>query len=108
MLEVLLEQDLAGRGGIKMGHRMEKYPGFPFQGEKDWEKYEVARRLKDVVHTIRAQYRKDWESKEIKKQQRAVALYFIDKVSPASPCIPHPCGSWEFTSLIQCGVFGVC
>jgi len=41
--------------------------------------------LKDVVHKIRAQYRADWKSKEMKKRQRAVALYFIDKVSVASP-----------------------
>ncbi|XP_063260198.1 DNA topoisomerase I, mitochondrial isoform X1 [Prinia subflava] len=56
-------------------------PSSKLKGEKDWQKYEVARRLKDVVHTIRAQYRKDWKSKEIKKQQRAVALYFIDKLA---------------------------
>nr|XP_002187114.5 DNA topoisomerase I, mitochondrial [Taeniopygia guttata] len=56
-------------------------PSSKLKGEKDWEKYEVARRLKDVVHTIRAQYRKDWKSKEIKKRQRAVALYFIDKLA---------------------------
>ncbi|KAF2977505.1 hypothetical protein EK904_004423 [Melospiza melodia maxima] len=57
-------------------------PSSKLKGEKDWQKYEVARRLKDVVHTIRAQYRKDWKSKEIKKRQRAVALYFIDKLHP--------------------------
>ncbi|RLW12952.1 hypothetical protein DV515_00000587 [Chloebia gouldiae] len=56
-------------------------PSSKLKGEKDWQKYEVARRLKNVVHTIRAQYRKDWKSKEIKKRQRAVALYFIDKLA---------------------------
>ncbi|KAI1243671.1 DNA topoisomerase I, partial [Lamprotornis superbus] len=56
-------------------------PSSKLKGEKDWEKYEVARRLKGVVHTIRAQYRKDWKSKEMKKRQRAVALYFIDKLA---------------------------
>uniref|UniRef100_A0A8C3DSM3 DNA topoisomerase I n=2 Tax=Corvus TaxID=30420 RepID=A0A8C3DSM3_CORMO len=56
-------------------------PSSKLKGEKDWQKYEVARRLKDVVHEIRAQYRKDWKSKEIKKRQRAVALYFIDKLA---------------------------
>ncbi|XP_009100226.4 DNA topoisomerase I, mitochondrial isoform X2 [Serinus canaria] len=56
-------------------------PSSKLKGEKDWQKYEVARRLKDVVQTIRAQYRKDWKSKEIKKRQRAVALYFIDKLA---------------------------
>ncbi|XP_075271564.1 DNA topoisomerase I, mitochondrial isoform X2 [Opisthocomus hoazin] len=55
-------------------------PSSKLKGEKDWQKYEVARRLKDVVHKIRAQYRADWKSKEMKKRQRAVALYFIDKV----------------------------
>ncbi|XP_027668783.1 DNA topoisomerase I, mitochondrial isoform X2 [Falco biarmicus] len=51
------------------------------EGEKDWQKYEIARRLKDVVHKIRAQYQADWKSKEMKKRQRAVALYFIDKLA---------------------------
>nr|XP_009934709.1 PREDICTED: DNA topoisomerase I, mitochondrial [Opisthocomus hoazin] len=56
-------------------------PSSKLKGEKDWQKYEVARRLKDVVHKIRAQYRADWKSKEMKKRQRAVALYFIDKLA---------------------------
>ncbi|XP_074942045.1 DNA topoisomerase I, mitochondrial isoform X1 [Phalacrocorax aristotelis] len=56
-------------------------PSSKLKGEKDWQKYEVARRLKDVVHKIRAQYRTDWKSKEMKKRQRAVALYFIDKLA---------------------------
>lgn len=50
------------------------------QGEMDWQKYEVARRLKGVVDKIRAQYRADWKSPEMKTRQLAVALYFIDKV----------------------------
>lgn len=50
------------------------------QGEKDWQKYETARRLKKCVDRIRNQYREDWKSKEMKIRQRAVALYFIDKV----------------------------
>lgn len=29
---------------------------------------------------IRNQYREDWKSKEMRIRQRAVALYFIDKV----------------------------
>lgn len=62
--------------------------GLSFQGEKDWQKYEVARRLKDVVHKIRAQYRADWKSKEMRNRQIAVALYFIDKVSAVSSCPP--------------------
>ena len=51
-----------------------------FQGEKDWEKFETARKLKTRVDTIRQQYTADFKSKEMKARQRAVALYFIDKV----------------------------
>ncbi|ROL53471.1 DNA topoisomerase 1, partial [Anabarilius grahami] len=51
------------------------------EGEKDWQKYETARRLKKCVDRIRAQYREDWRSKEMRIRQRAVALYFIDKLA---------------------------
>uniref|UniRef100_A0A3Q2NRB8 DNA topoisomerase I n=1 Tax=Fundulus heteroclitus TaxID=8078 RepID=A0A3Q2NRB8_FUNHE len=51
------------------------------QGEKDWQKYETARRLKKCVDRLRAQYREDWKSKEMRIRQRAVALYFIDKLA---------------------------
>ena len=51
-----------------------------FQGEKDWKKYETARQLHRCVDKIRANYREDWKSKEMRIRQRAVALYFIDKV----------------------------
>lgn len=57
------------------------------QGEKDWQKYETARRLKKIVDRIRAQYREDWKSKEMRIRQRAVALYFIDKVSHDPPLL---------------------
>lgn len=50
------------------------------QGEKDWEKYEVARKLKSLVDDIRYQYNCDLKSKQMNTRQRAVALYFIDKV----------------------------
>jgi hypothetical protein len=50
------------------------------QGEKDWEKFETARKLKTRVDSIRLQYTADFKSKEMKARQRAVALYFIDKV----------------------------
>ncbi|XP_039225265.1 DNA topoisomerase 1-like isoform X2 [Crotalus tigris] len=55
-------------------------PSSRLKGEKDWQKYEVARCLKKVVHRIRCQYRADWKCKEPKKRQISVALYFIDKV----------------------------
>ncbi|XP_005990473.2 DNA topoisomerase I, like [Latimeria chalumnae] len=56
-------------------------PSSRIKGEKDWQKYETARRLKKSVEKIRSQYREDWKSKEMKIRQRAVALYFIDKLA---------------------------
>ncbi|XP_036064836.1 DNA topoisomerase I, mitochondrial isoform X1 [Onychomys torridus] len=56
-------------------------PSSKLKGEMDWQKYEVARRLKGVVDKIRAQYQADWKSPERKKRQLAVALYFIDKLA---------------------------
>ncbi|XP_071957793.1 DNA topoisomerase I, mitochondrial-like isoform X2 [Antedon mediterranea] len=51
------------------------------KGEKDWQKYEMARSLKQHVDRIRSQYREDFRSKEMRVRQRAVALYFIDKLA---------------------------
>ncbi|XP_061891586.1 DNA topoisomerase I, mitochondrial isoform X3 [Entelurus aequoreus] len=51
------------------------------KGEKDWEKYEVARKLKTCVDAIRKQYLTDMKSREMRIRQRAVALYFIDKLA---------------------------
>ncbi|KAM8947623.1 DNA topoisomerase 1-like [Pelodytes ibericus] len=51
------------------------------KGEKDWDKYEVARKLKRHVNKIRKTYRENFKSKEMKVRQRAVALYFIDKLA---------------------------
>ncbi|XP_011605287.2 DNA topoisomerase I, mitochondrial isoform X1 [Takifugu rubripes] len=51
------------------------------KGEKDWEKYEVARKLKSCVDNIRSQYRSDLKSRQMSTRQRAVALYFIDKLA---------------------------
>ncbi|KAG5836689.1 hypothetical protein ANANG_G00231110 [Anguilla anguilla] len=51
------------------------------KGEKDWEKYEVARRLRSYVDQIRSQYYQDMDSKEMLIRQRATALYFIDKLA---------------------------
>ncbi|XP_054840847.1 DNA topoisomerase I, mitochondrial isoform X2 [Eublepharis macularius] len=56
-------------------------PSSKLKGEKDWQKYEVARCLKGVVSKIRSQYRADWKSKDMKIRQRSVALYFIDKLA---------------------------
>ncbi|CDW53919.1 DNA topoisomerase 1 [Trichuris trichiura] len=56
-------------------------PSSKIKGEKDWEKYETARKLKGLVDGIRTNYRSDWKSKETKIRQRSVALYFIDKLA---------------------------
>lgn len=51
------------------------------KGEKDWQKYETARKLKACVGKIREDYEEDLKSKEMRIRQRAVALYFIDKLA---------------------------
>ncbi|XP_061577305.1 DNA topoisomerase I, mitochondrial isoform X2 [Cololabis saira] len=51
------------------------------KGEKDWEKYEIARKLKLCVEDIRYQYNQDLKSKQMVTRQRAVAMYFIDKLA---------------------------
>lgn len=56
-------------------------PSSKIKGEKDYEKFETARRLKNKVANIREVYRADWKSKEMRLRQRAVALYFIDKLA---------------------------
>ncbi|CAH1104577.1 unnamed protein product [Psylliodes chrysocephalus] len=56
-------------------------PSSKLKGEKDWQKYENARRLHKCINKIRDDYQKDWKSKEMKIRQRAVAMYFIDKLA---------------------------
>ncbi|CAF0725278.1 unnamed protein product [Adineta ricciae] len=51
------------------------------KGERDWQKYEKARKLHRIIDKIRENYQMDWKSKEMKIRQRAVALYFIDKLA---------------------------
>lgn len=48
------------------------------RGENDKEKFELARKLKKKIKTIRKQYYNDMQSKDKTKQQLATALYFID------------------------------
>jgi len=50
------------------------------KGEKDWLKYETARKLHKHINKIRRNYTEDLHSKEMATRQRAVAMYFIDKV----------------------------
>lgn len=45
------------------------------------QKYEKARNLKNHIDKIRADYVADFKSKEMRIRQRAVALYFIDKLA---------------------------
>ncbi|KAG1326750.1 hypothetical protein COCNU_01G006840 [Cocos nucifera] len=51
------------------------------KGQSDKEKYEKARLLKDYIHNIRANYTKDFTSKDATKRQIAVATYLIDKLA---------------------------
>lgn len=51
------------------------------KGEKDWMKYEKARELKKHIQKIRADYEKDLESKMMYDRQRAVAMFFIDRLA---------------------------
>lgn len=56
-------------------------PSSKLKGEKDWQKYETARKLAKCIGKIRQEYQDDFKSKEMRIRQRAVALYFIDKVN---------------------------
>lgn len=47
----------------------------------EMEKYEMARRLSRYINKIRKMYRNDWKSDNMKVRQRAIALYFIDKLA---------------------------
>lgn len=56
-------------------------PSSKLKGEKDWQKYETARKLHKCIDKIRENYRADWKAKEMQVRQRAVALYFIDRLA---------------------------
>ncbi|KAJ4442162.1 DNA topoisomerase 1, partial [Periplaneta americana] len=56
-------------------------PSSKLKGEKDWQKYETARKLAKSIGKIRQEYQDDFKSKEMRIRQRAVALYFIDKLA---------------------------
>ena len=51
------------------------------KGTKDLAKYEKARKLHQIVDSIREDYKQDLRSKEMMVRQRAVCLYFIDKLA---------------------------
>lgn len=56
-------------------------PSSKIKGEKDFEKFETARKLKGIIGEIRKQYTEDLKNREMRIRQRAVALYFIDKLA---------------------------
>lgn len=56
-------------------------PSSKFRAEKDYEKFETARRLGKIIKKIRTRYRNEIQSDDIVKAQRAVALFFIDKLA---------------------------
>lgn len=40
-----------------------------FKSESDLQKYEKARKLKDYIDDIRENYKRDWDSKDLRKKQ---------------------------------------
>ncbi|CAG0899093.1 unnamed protein product [Darwinula stevensoni] len=56
-------------------------PSSKLKAEKDWQKYETARRLHKGIDKIRRDYWNDMKSKEMRIRQRAVAMYLIDKLA---------------------------
>ncbi|CCW60738.1 unnamed protein product [Phytomonas sp. EM1] len=56
-------------------------PSSAVKGQSDLVKFETARKLKDHVETIRENYTRSFKSSDIHTAQRAVAMYFIDKLA---------------------------
>jgi len=56
-------------------------PSSKAKSMKDFQKYEKARELKKYVDKIRKNYTEDFSSREMAIRQRAVALYFIDRLA---------------------------
>eukprot|EP00758_Cryptobia_borreli_P006491 Tbor_TRINITY_DN5162_c0_g1::TRINITY_DN5162_c0_g1_i4::g.26013::m.26013/K03163/TOP1; DNA topoisomerase I len=51
------------------------------KGKADMAKYDKARRLKEVIGNIRADYEKGWMSSDLEDRQLSVATYFIDRLA---------------------------
>ncbi|PSN50633.1 DNA topoisomerase 1 [Blattella germanica] len=49
-------------------------PSSKLKGEKDWQKYETARKLAKCIDKIRKDYQEDFKSKEMRIRQRATAV----------------------------------
>ncbi|EPY23796.1 DNA topoisomerase I [Angomonas deanei] len=56
-------------------------PSSTIKGQSDMMKFEKARKLKGIIDNIRASYMKDFKSNDIHEAQRAVAMYFIDRLA---------------------------
>ncbi|RNF20758.1 DNA topoisomerase IB, large subunit [Trypanosoma conorhini] len=56
-------------------------PSSTIKGQSDMMKFEKARELKKYVDDIRRSYTEDFASNDVLKAQRAVAMYFIDKLA---------------------------
>ena len=52
-----------------------------FKSKSDEEKFDLARKLKRKINSIRESYEKELLDNDIKKQQLATALYFIDNLA---------------------------
>jgi len=50
------------------------------KSEKSWMKFEKARALAKQIDKIREKYQADFNSEDLRVRQRAVALYFMDKL----------------------------
>uniref|UniRef100_A0A7S1JE07 DNA topoisomerase I n=1 Tax=Eutreptiella gymnastica TaxID=73025 RepID=A0A7S1JE07_9EUGL len=48
------------------------------KGKSDHKKFENARKLGQMIDSIREKYREGWKSPDVGIQQRSVAMYFID------------------------------
>ena len=52
-----------------------------FKSKSDEDKFDLAKKLKKKINTIRETYEKELESDDIKKKQLATALYLIDNLA---------------------------
>jgi DNA topoisomerase-1 len=52
-----------------------------FKSKSDEDKFDLARKLKRKINSIREKYEKELESNDMKIQQLATALYFIDNLA---------------------------
>uniref|UniRef100_A0A0K0CUE4 DNA topoisomerase I n=1 Tax=Angiostrongylus cantonensis TaxID=6313 RepID=A0A0K0CUE4_ANGCA len=66
-------------------------PSSKIKGEKDYEKYETARRLKSRIDDIRAVYTADWKSKEMRLALRAGNEKDVDEAADTVGCCSLRC-----------------